>query len=314
MSPADAEELHRQWNDAGVGRFLWDGQPVPRERVDEVIASSALSFEARGFGLWTAVLREGERLAGFSGLRTEAETGRVELLYAFDAPLWGRGLATEAARAVLHDAFARLRLPLVHAAANPANEASWRVLERVGLRRVGRRRTPVEELLVYAIERPHDGAGPMSESPLLARLATQLDALPGLLGGASPEALRRKSPSGKWSAHENLAHIARQQEVFLARVRRILAEDGPDLPPYRAEDDPEWPAWVARPTDEVAQRLSSARAELVALASRLSSTELGRTGHHSRFGALPLALWFEFFLVHEAHHLYTVFKRARGAD
>jgi RimJ/RimL family protein N-acetyltransferase len=67
MTPADAGELHRQWNDPGVGRFLWDGEPVSRPRVDEVIASSAASFDARGFGLWTAVLREERRIAGHPG-------------------------------------------------------------------------------------------------------------------------------------------------------------------------------------------------------------------------------------------------------
>ena len=154
----------------------------------------------------------------------------------------------------------------------------------------------------------------MATLPSLPRLATQLDGLPLLLGGFTPEALRRKSPSGKWSAQENLAHIARQQEVFLSRVRRILAEEGPALPQYRAEDDPGWPAWLALSTDEVVRRLHSARAELIALLERLSPAELARTGTHSRFGPMSLELWVEFFLDHEAHHLYTIFKRARGAD
>ena len=314
MSSADAGALYRQWNDPRVGRFLWDGEPVARERVDEVIAASAASFEARGFGLWTAVLREEQRTAGFSGLRIEAGTGRVELLYAFDSALWGRGLATEAARAALADAFTRLRLPVVYAGTNPANEASWRVLERIGMKRIGTRRTPVEELLIYAIERAQNRDTAMTTLPSFARLATQLDAVPELLGDATPQALLRKSPSGKWSAHENLAHLGRQQEVFLERVRRILAEDAPVLPQYRAEDDPDWPAWIARPTDEVLRRLHSARAELTALLGGLTPTELARTGVHSRFGPMALPRWVEFFLVHEAHHLYVVLKRVHGAD
>lgn len=156
MSAAEAEELHRQWNDPAVGRFLWDGRPVSREEVDAVVAASAADFAQRGFGLWSAWSAANARLAGFCGLRVEAETGRVELLYALDRAWWGRGLATEAARAVLADAFDRLRLPVVYAATNPANAASWRVLERAGLRRVGTRRTAIEELLVYAVERGYD--------------------------------------------------------------------------------------------------------------------------------------------------------------
>jgi RimJ/RimL family protein N-acetyltransferase len=313
MAAADADEFERQWNRPDVGRFLWDGQPVPRARVDEVIASSAENFAGRGFGLWTATLAEDDRLAGFCGLRVEAETGRVELLYAFHADLWGRGLATEASRTVLADAFGRLRLPVVHAGTNPANTASWRVLERLGMRRVGTRQTPVEELLIYALARPYDGRSSMAPSSL-TRLATQLDGLPLLLGDAPPEALFRPSPSGKWSVHDNLAHIGRQHEVFLERVRRILAEEGPSLPRYRAEDDPEWPAWRSLPTDEMLRRLQALRAELVAVIEGLAPADLARSGTHSRFGPLSLDAWIEFFLVHEAHHLYTILKRVHGLD
>lgn len=148
----------------------------------------------------------------------------------------------------------------------------------------------------------------------LPRLATQLDALPLLLADAPPEALRRRTTSGKWSVHENLAHIARGNEVFLERVRRIRSEDGPALPQYRAEDDADWPAWAALSTDEVLRRLSALRSELMALAGGFTPADLARTGIHSRFGPMPLTLWIEFFLLHEAHHLYTILKRVRGAD
>jgi uncharacterized damage-inducible protein DinB len=154
----------------------------------------------------------------------------------------------------------------------------------------------------------------MSRLSVLGRLASQLEALPTVLGQAAAEELRRRPASGKWSVHENLAHLARHHDVFLQRLRRILDEASPVLPQYRAEDDPLWPQWAALPTDEVLARLQSLRAELVASVERLSEAELARTGVHSRFGPLSLAAWIEFFLVHEAHHLYTMFKRARGDD
>jgi RimJ/RimL family protein N-acetyltransferase/uncharacterized damage-inducible protein DinB len=314
MSAEEAGAFHRQWNDPQVGRFLWDGKPVSPDTVEAVIAASALDFVTHGFGLWTAWLAaDHHHLAGFSGLRVEADTGRIELLYAFDPALWHRGLATEAAKAVLRDAFDRLRVPVIFAGTHPANEASWRVLEKLGMRRLGSRHTAVEELLVYALERGYD-AETMSTLPSLPRLVTQLDALPLLLGDASPEALRRRTASGKWSAHENLAHIARVNELFLGRVQRILAENAPAIPQYRAEEDADWPAWAALSTDEVRQRLTVLRSDLVGVAARLTPAELARPGTHSRFGPMPLTLWIEFFLLHEAHHLYTILKRARGAD
>jgi uncharacterized damage-inducible protein DinB len=187
---------------------------------------------------------------------------------------------------------------------SPATAGSGRTSSRCGGR---------GELLVYAIERDYD-AGTVSTLASLPRLATQLDALPLLLGDASPEALRRRTASGKWSAHENLAHVARVHELFLGRVRRILSEDGPALPQYRAEDDADWPAWAALSTDEVRRRLAMLRSELVGVVGRFTPVELARTGIHARFGPMPLTLWIEFFLLHEAHHLYTILKRVRGAD
>ncbi len=144
------------------------------------------------------------------------------------------------------------------------------------------------------------------------RLATQLEPLTALFRGAIPEALQRQPPSGKWSAHENLAHLARYHEVFLERLRRILSEDRPNLGRYRAEDDPEAAKWMALPTDEVLNRLKSLRGKLIGTVENLSPEELRRTGTHPVLGEMAIPTWIEFFLLHEAHHLYVALMRSRG--
>ncbi len=154
---------------------------------------------------------------------------------------------------------------------------------------------------------------PLSPSSA-ARLATQLDCLPALMEGVAPQALLRRTRTGKWSAHENLAHLARQHAVFIERVRAILSQDRPELGRYRAEDDAEWPAWAALTTAEVLARLGARRAELIALFGGLSDADLARTAVHPVLGEMPLTLWLEFFLLHEAHHLYVVMKRGRGGE
>ena len=108
----------------------------------------------------------------------------------------------------------------------------------------------------------------LSESSTL-RLATQLECLPLLLGDRSPVAIKRRPASGKWSAHENLAHLARYHEVFIERIQRILIEERPHLARYRAEDDPEWPQWAAMPTDEVMRKLKALRGELIKAVTHL---------------------------------------------
>jgi hypothetical protein len=58
-------------------------------------------------------------------------------------------------------------------------------------------------------------------------------------------------------------------------------------------------------------RISSTRAKLMARLISLSEEDFARTGVHPKFGEMSLSLWLEFFLVHEAHHLYAVLQMVR---
>jgi uncharacterized damage-inducible protein DinB len=151
-----------------------------------------------------------------------------------------------------------------------------------------------------------------SNSSRLQRCETQLqDFLAVALKGVSVDTLSKNVVPGKWSAHENLAHLARYHQIFLQRIDRILAEQAPEFPRYRAEDDPEWPAWTSLPTPQLFVRISSMRAKLMARLRSMSEEDFQRTGIHPKFGEMSLSLWLEFFLVHEAHHLYVVLQMAR---
>lgn len=147
--------------------------------------------------------------------------------------------------------------------------------------------------------------------PTAARLKTQLDCLPIILTGVSDEALNRRPNPGKWSARENLAHLARYHEMFMERIERIRREERPQLARYAPESDPEWPQWMALPASEVLTRLRALRAQMIERVEKLSAAELSRTAVHSRFGEMTLVQWLEFFLLHEAHHLLTVMQRGR---
>lgn len=148
----------------------------------------------------------------------------------------------------------------------------------------------------------------------LLRLETQLDSLNLILREASSQVIEHRPASGKWSARENLAHLARYHEVFLERLRRILEEGNPRLGRYRAEDDPQWPQWVAMPAAEVLARLKSLRAELTGFVHRLSPDEMARTATHPVFGKMAVGEWIEFFLLHEGHHLYVAMQRVHESS
>ena len=153
---------------------------------------------------------------------------------------------------------------------------------------------------------------PDPNSSRLQRCETQLqDFLAVSLSGVSLETLSANVVPGKWSAHQQIAHLARYHQIFLQRIERILTEQAPEFPRYRAEEDPEWPAWSGLPTPQLLVRISSMRAKLMARLRSLSGEDFERTGVHPKFGVMSLALWLEFFLVHEAHHLYGILQLVR---
>jgi RimJ/RimL family protein N-acetyltransferase len=127
----DFSALARHWSDHQVRRFLWDGHPVGVGTVREVVAASERTFARAGYGMWTVRHPPHGGIVGSCGLREIAE-GEVELLYSLDPHLWGRGLATEAARAVLDYA---QRIGRVVAYTNAGNVASERVVARLGMTR-----------------------------------------------------------------------------------------------------------------------------------------------------------------------------------
>ena len=141
---------------------------------------------------------------------------------------------------------------------------------------------------------------------LAGRLATQLE----VLGDATPATLKTRPKSGKWSAHEYLAHPVQHHRATMVRLRRILAEDCPQLPSYSAEQDLEWPALAAESTEKVLHQLEAAQQVIISLTSGLTPEQCSRVGIHPVFGPMTLAQWLDFFLIHETHHLYVAMTRA----
>ena len=96
-------------------------------------------FREHGFTFWAAELREQRQFIGFVGLAVpnfKAHfTPCVEIGWRLAAAYWGRGLATEGARAVVRHAFESLKLDALVAYTVPANLRSRRVMEKIGMTR-----------------------------------------------------------------------------------------------------------------------------------------------------------------------------------
>jgi len=86
------------------------------------------------------VVRESDTLCGGVGLRIESEHRRAEIGYWIGVPYWGKGYATEAARALVKYGFETLGLHRIFASHFANNSASAGVLRKIGMRHEGRQR------------------------------------------------------------------------------------------------------------------------------------------------------------------------------
>ncbi|MGA2132033.1 MAG: GNAT family N-acetyltransferase [Bryobacteraceae bacterium] len=149
----DWVDFHAIAADPEVIRYIGDGVPWTQERARQFVARQIALLEERGFCLWKLAPKAGGRLMGFCGLQPLPETGEIEIGWWLARAWWGRGLATEAARAALRDGFERAGLPRIVSIAQPANAASVNIMRKLGMhfeRMAEPRGIPV---VMYAIDR-----------------------------------------------------------------------------------------------------------------------------------------------------------------
>ena len=137
LRPVTADDhaaLLAHWTLPDVRRFLFDGAALSAAEVTGTIEESIRDFAAGGYGIWLIQesARPGAGLVGTAGLRPLEQLG-LEIFYSLAPDAWGRGYATEAARAVVAHALGPLGLPEVLAEVDEGNVASVAVVKRLGM-------------------------------------------------------------------------------------------------------------------------------------------------------------------------------------
>lgn len=177
FTDADADALFALHSDADVLRY-WDSPPWSEPaRADRFIATCRqLAEDGTGARLAVDRVSDGAFLGWCSLTRWNPDYRSAALGYCFTRAAWGHGYATEAARALLRWAFSTLDLNRVQAETDTRNEASARVLEKLGFLREGTLREDcvvdgeVSDSWVYGlIRREWRPAGPDSgDAPAVA--------------------------------------------------------------------------------------------------------------------------------------------------
>ena len=135
LQASDAAAMDRVFADPEVMQYS-DGVKTPAWVREWLASSEQQYYEPWGFGPWAVVKRSSETVLGYCGLFRFPDIDgvpEIELGYRLARAYWGQGFATEAALAVRDHAFETLRLPRLIALIDPANTASIRVAENIGM-------------------------------------------------------------------------------------------------------------------------------------------------------------------------------------
>jgi [ribosomal protein S5]-alanine N-acetyltransferase len=119
-------------SDPDVTRFTGDDcqtLEVARKRLED---GPFQDYRKHGYGRWAAVYKTTGTVIGYAGLKYLGDAGEVDLGFRFFKEYWGKGLATEASRAIVAYGLGTLQQKRIAGIADIENKASIRVLEKVG--------------------------------------------------------------------------------------------------------------------------------------------------------------------------------------
>ena len=138
MIERDTEAHYAVFSDPEVTRY-WSSGPWTSldQSRDNIAATQAAYADGSGMRLGIELRQTGELIGNASLHRFVDASRRCELGYALAKAHWGAGYVSEALRALLGYGFATLDLNRIEADVDPRNEASARVLEKLGFRQEG---------------------------------------------------------------------------------------------------------------------------------------------------------------------------------
>lgn len=161
--PGDRDAFISFTRDPEVMRYVHGGTPYSEQEIEEFLARQARQLAEFDVCMGALVEKATSRVAGVLGMQPLGTTGDYEIGWWLARDAWGRGYATEGGRAAMEHVLSTR--PRVVAIIDPDNEASKRVVERLGMRYEGRvtgaqlgHRRP--EIVVDLFAAGRDGAVP----------------------------------------------------------------------------------------------------------------------------------------------------------
>jgi RimJ/RimL family protein N-acetyltransferase len=145
--------MHRLMQDPEVMQFVGDRRVPSAQDSWRAVAGWIGHWALRGYGQWAIEVRDSGELVGRAGVINPQGWPGAEVGYLLGKHWWGRGYATEAARAAMNWAFRERDFDRLLSLIDPDNAASIRVAERLGETLLGETRLWEHTVLMYGIDR-----------------------------------------------------------------------------------------------------------------------------------------------------------------
>lgn len=133
LTLGDAQLLKDLNNNPNVIRYVDDGPVKDLEEAKFILTDIIFPQYPNKMGRWAVHLKANDAFIGWCGLKYINETDETDLGYRFFEEYWGKGYASEAAKAVLDYGVNTLGLHPIIARAAKANKASLNVLKKLGM-------------------------------------------------------------------------------------------------------------------------------------------------------------------------------------
>ena len=135
--PEDVEAFFAMDSNPEVVKYVGIQPLTDISQSAEMIKSIRNQYTENGIGRWAVIRKEDGKLVGWSGLKLIKEINNHQnihdLGYRFTPEYWGKGYATEGAKAVLDYGFNQISLPEIVSFTVPMNLRSIRVMEKIGM-------------------------------------------------------------------------------------------------------------------------------------------------------------------------------------
>jgi RimJ/RimL family protein N-acetyltransferase len=136
FTEADAPLIFALNSDPEVLKYVHERLLTDEEDARRVITDIILPQYNNDLGRWAIHVNDTNEFIGWCGLKYLPEVAEIDLGYRLFKNQWGKGYATEAAKATLDHGFNELKLGVITGKAHIENKASLHVLEKIGMRYV----------------------------------------------------------------------------------------------------------------------------------------------------------------------------------